>query len=81
MSCARAQRSYSVPGAVNARKSGSETFFSLINDLLFLLQNGMRPSGISDFTFFKFKPIVTNLVNKKELNEKALDVFEKNDKK
>jgi len=75
------QQSYNTAGAVNARKNGSESFFSLIGDLLFLLQNGMRPSGISDFNFFKFKPIITILVNNKELNKEALDVFNKDNKK
>jgi hypothetical protein len=68
-----------VKGAVKKRESGALGYAADIKGLIFFLSSGIKPFGVSDYIFYSFKPIIQNLVNKKQFKPEALEVF-KNDK-
>ena len=66
--------SYGKKGAVKAREYGSAELISSLRHLLGFLQSGSK-NNIPDYIFYKFKPIVQNLVNKNEINKEILNLF------
>lgn len=65
-----------VKGSIKKREAGALGYASEIKGLIFFLSTGTKPFGINDTIFYSFKPIVQNLVNKKQFKSEALEVFE-----
>jgi len=75
--CAALERgSYGIRGAVKRRELGSTKLADKIKGLLFWLQNGMKPAGLSDSDFRLLRPICVKLIEKKQLKEEALELFD-----
>lgn len=68
--------SYGVKGAVKRRELGSTELVEKIKGLLFWLQNGMKPAGLSETDFQKLRPLCLNLIEKKQLKPEAIKIFE-----
>lgn len=51
-------------GAPKARQEGCPHYVSLLKGLIFFLGNAIKPDGVSDWDFQKYKPIVDILVKK-----------------
>ncbi len=66
-----------VKGAVEKRARGALVYADNLKKLAFFLKFGGKPSGVDDFIFESFKPIISNLVEKKQFSEKALHIFNK----
>lgn len=64
-----------VKGAVKKRKLGALEYAANLKALIFFLNSGIRPSGVSDHVFYSFKPIIQNLVDKKQFKHEALNIF------
>jgi hypothetical protein len=64
--CYEAERKMSggTRGAPKARQEGCPKYVSLLKGLIFFLGNAVKPSGIADWEFQMYKPIVENLVMK-----------------
>lgn len=64
--CYEAERKMSggTRGAPKARQEGCPQYVSLLKGLIFFLGNAVKPGGVPDWEFQKYKPIVENLVNK-----------------
>ncbi len=69
------EASFGVKGAVKRRQEGSVEFIANIKELLFWLGNGIKPAGLSDVEFQKFRPLCMNLIAKKQFKPEALVVF------
>ena len=59
------------------KNQDTETFITgdNIKKILFWLQNGIKPNGMSDTDFLKLKPICEKLVANNELKEQILNNF------
>ena len=64
-----------VKGAVKKRESGALEYAADLKGLIFFLSTGTRSFGVSKQTFYSFKSIVQNLVDKKQFKTEALEVF------
>jgi hypothetical protein len=67
-------------GAEPARgpKAGRATrveYAGLLKGFLFFMQHGIKPAGVSDEHFQLFRPVVENLVQKKQMLPEALKLF------
>ncbi len=51
-------------GAPCAREEGCSEYVNLLKGLLFFLGNGIKPGGVYDWDFVKYKPIIEGLVQK-----------------
>lgn len=72
----RVQRaSYKVRGATEARRQGSPQYARLLGGLVFFLKSGVKPSGIDDWDFQRFRPIAENLVRKDQFKPEVLCLF------
>jgi len=70
------KRSFSVKGAVKARKQGSIEYAELLKGLIFFLSSEMKPLGVSDWDFRLFRPLCEKLVKKGQLKSETLELFE-----
>jgi hypothetical protein len=64
---------------LKSTKGRAEKFNDYINsarEVLFFLQSGVKPSGLTSFEFNKIKPMVEKLVEKGNLKKEILDYFE-----
>jgi hypothetical protein len=64
-----------IKGAVKKREAGALEYAAEVKGLIFFLSSGIKPAGVSNHIFYSFKPIVQNLVNKKQFKPDALEVF------
>ena len=63
-------------GAPAARKAGADTYKELLGGLIFLLQNGRKPAGISPWDFMRMRAVIESLVKRGQLKPEALGVFD-----
>lgn len=47
-----------------------------ISNLLYWLETGLRPTGITDQNFSKFQPLCGNLVKNQQMDASSLSLFE-----
>lgn len=74
--CASLERSsYGVKGAIKKRESGSIDLAEKIKGLLFWLQNGIKPVGLTESEFQMLRSICIKLIEKKQLRREALNIF------
>lgn len=73
--------SSNVKGCVERRKRGSLGLSEKIGGFLFFIRNGIKPSGVSDEEFNKYKIVVQALVDKKQMKPEALKIFDETEKK
>ena len=59
--------------AMMMRKVGR--YVEILNGLVWLLQEGTKPSGVHPWEFAKMRPIINDLIERKELKPDALSVF------
>lgn len=64
-----------VKGAVAKRNAGALEYANDLKGLIFFLNSGIKPFGVSESVFFSFKPICENLVRKKQLKPEILELF------
>ena len=68
--------SYSLKGAVRARKEGSVRYATFLKGLEFWLRSGVRPAGFNPEEFHTLKSIAEALVRKGEFKPEALALFD-----
>jgi hypothetical protein len=61
--------------SVRDKKDGAGAMQQTIQALLFWLENQTRPADISDTDFLKFRPICENLIEMKQLDQHAVEIF------
>jgi hypothetical protein len=66
-------------GCVARRERGSLELSRKIGGFLFYMRNGIRPSGVSDDEFAKYRTVVQALVDKNQMNPEALRIFDATD--
>lgn len=64
-----------VKGAKAKRASGAPEYAALLKGFLFFMKNGIKPYGVDDEYFQLFRPVVTNLVEKKLFKPGILNAF------
>ncbi|MCD9188288.1 MAG: hypothetical protein LUM44_17865 [Pyrinomonadaceae bacterium] len=75
--CGFAERqSFSVKGAVKARAMGSTSYAKSLKGFLFFLRSGIKPMGIDDYEFAKYKSVCEKLVEKKQFKPEVLQMFQ-----
>ncbi len=67
--------SYRVKGAIRKREAGSTEFASRVNNFLFLIQHGRKPSGASAEDWEAMRPVVESFVRQGELKPTILDLW------
>ena len=55
--------SFGTKGCVNRRKKGSVEYLRSIEHFLFYMRHGIKPSGIDDKVFLKYRIVVKALVD------------------
>ena len=75
--CARAEGvSFSRKGAVAAREHGSVEYSSNLKGLIFFLENGVRPGGVSESIFGEILSFSRELHEAQKLNPRASKFFD-----
>jgi hypothetical protein len=67
--------SFSVRGAVEARRQGSVRFAECLKGLVFFLEHQMKPAGVHADEFINFRPLSEKLVAKGQLPPSVLLLF------
>jgi hypothetical protein len=68
--------SFRVKGAPSQREHGSSAYASRIKAFLFYLRSGTKPGSANASEFSMYKPVIVELVNKKQLKPEILRQFE-----
>ena len=58
-----------------SRKSPQWEYNDFINEFLVLLEQGIRPGGMSRSDFMRTKPVVQNLVDKGHFHQSLLEIY------
>jgi hypothetical protein len=69
--------SIQVRGAVAAREQGSGQYVAVLKAFLFFMRSGIKPGGISDEDFARFRPICARLVEKGTFQPSVLEPFDR----
>ena len=62
-------------GAPDERKRGCPEYINILKGFLFYLRYNIKPSGISDYEFLKFKLICEDLIKTRNFKQEAIDIF------
>lgn len=66
-------------GAPRERERGCPQYARLLSGFIFFLGNGVKPSGVSDYDFPRFLPVVRHLVEIGQLRPDTLRLFGERD--
>jgi len=72
------KKSYSTPGAIEARKRGSENYITELGQFIYWLRTGTKPAGVSYSNFLLYKEVAKALVEKGQFKQNALENFDNN---
>jgi hypothetical protein len=61
---------------IKGRKQHLTDYINSAKEVLFFLQSGIKPAGISDWEFRKMKPLIEKLVEKGNLKKEIMGCFE-----
>jgi hypothetical protein len=65
-----------IKGIDKQYKYKAQKYEELLRGFVFFLRYGTRPSGISDWDFQSFRPVIEKLVEKGQLKSTILSLFE-----
>ncbi|MDD0995312.1 hypothetical protein M5G20_05445 [Pseudomonas sp. TNT2022 ID1044] len=65
-----------VKGSVRKRNAGALEYAAFLKGVIFFLQSGTKPLGLSDQQFMSIRPLAVDLVKRGIFDQKILDAFQ-----